>query len=87
MHPIKYLLIQRNGMYCMLCGKRCEYTDLEWHHKKWKCISLKENGTIDNSYANGLLLCTSCHKYVHTFSYYSEEYHNLMVSAEQHKKP
>lgn len=87
MHPIKYMLIKRNGTYCMLCGKHCEYPDLEWHHIKPKWLCMKQSGRIDNSYSNGLLLCTSCHKYVHTFSYYSEEYHTLMVSAENHKAP
>lgn len=87
MHPTKYMLIERNGMYCMLCGKRCEYEDLEWHHKKPKKICLKQKGVVDNSYSNGLLLCTACHKYVHTFSYNSEKYHTLMESAEQHKRP
>ena len=87
MHPTKHLLIQKNGMYCMLCGKKCEYDDLHWHHKKLKSITLKERGMIDNSYDNGLLLCVNCHKYVHQFSYYSEMYRTLMVSAEQHKLP
>ena len=50
MHPIKELLIKRNGMYCMLCGKHCEYEDLEWHHKKPKWLCMKENGVIDNTF-------------------------------------
>lgn len=86
MHPTKELLIQRNGMYCMLCGKKCKYDELEWHHIKWKSISLKQGEKIDNSYDNGALLCIQCHHYVHTFRYKSEEYHNLMLAIRSHKR-
>ena len=87
MHPVKELLIKRNGMYCMLCGKKCEYPDIEWHHIKWKSVTLRREGKIDNSYENGALLCTSCHHYVHTFSFYSDEYHDLMNVVRSHKAP
>lgn len=86
MHPTKELLIKRNGMYCMLCGKKCEYKDIEWHHIKWKSVSLRHKEPIDNSYDNGALLCKNCHHYVHTFKYYSDEYHDLMWVIRSHKR-
>ena len=87
MHPVKELLINRNGMYCMLCGKKCAYTEIEWHHIKWKSITRRREHKIDNSYDNGALLCAACHHYVHTFEYDSEEYRKLMSVVRSHKAP
>ena len=86
MHPVKRLLIDRNGMYCMLCGRKCKYQELEWHHIKWKSVSLHRGEKIDNSYDNTCLLCLECHKYVHTFRYNSDEYHDLMWVVRNHKR-
>ena len=87
MHPVKRLLIEKNGMYCMLCGRKCKYNEIEWHHIKPKHISLKRGEKIDNSYENTSLLCVTCHKYVHTFSYDSDEYQTMMVAVRSQKRP
>ena len=86
MHPTKELLIKRNGMYCMLCGQKCEYNELEWHHIKWKSVSLRRGEKVDNSYENGAILCVACHHYVHTFSYWSKEYDIMMGVVRSHKR-
>lgn len=78
MHPTKELLLKRNGMRCMLCGRIREYNQLEWHHIKWKSVSIRRGESIDNSYKNGAILCLDCHKYVHTFKYNSYNYKILM---------
>lgn len=87
MHPTKELLIQKNGLYCMLCCKKCKYRDLEWHHIKWKSVSRNRREPIDNSYDNGALLCINCHRYVHTLRYNSAKYKDLMWVVRSHKKP
>jgi len=87
MHPVKELLIERNGLYCMLCGRKCEYKEVEWHHIRWKSISKRHGEKVDNSYENTCLLCKDCHHYVHTFKYYSDEYNDLMWVIRSHKKP
>jgi len=87
MHPIKWLLIQRNGMYCMLCGKHCEPFDIQMHHIKPKWVCKKEHGVIDNTYSNVSLVCTNCHCYIHSFDYRSKEYQDLMMQIESHKMP
>lgn len=86
MHPIKELLIKRNGMYCMLCGKKCTYKQINWHHIKPKWYFRKRKQKIDNSYENTCLVCIPCHKYIHTFKYFSDEYQTLMVAIQSHKK-
>jgi len=87
MHPVKELLIKRNGLYCMLCGKKCEYHDINWHHIKPKYVSIRKGEKVDNSYENGSLLCVDCHSYVHTFTWKDDEYHDLMRVIQSHKKP
>ena len=70
----------------MLCGKKKPYRELQWHHIKWKCICKKE-GTIDDSYENGLLLCVMCHSYIHTLEYDSDKYRMLMKKAIENREP
>ena len=87
MHPVKQLLIERNGMYCMLCGKKCEYHEIQMHHIRPKWVCKKEDGKIDNSYCNTSLVCSTCHCYIHSFNYYSKEYHYLMEQIIRNKNP
>lgn len=87
MHPTKQLLIERNGMYCMLCGRKCTYRELNWHHITPKWVYHKKGIPVDNSYENGSLLCLDCHAYVHEFFYYSETYRLMMEDVKNHKKP
>jgi len=86
MHPTKAKLICRNGLRCMLCEKEFPYQQINWHHIKWKSICKKEHISIDNSYENGSLLCLNCHAFVHTFSYWSDEYQYYMDVIRQNKK-
>ena len=86
MHVTKQLLIERNGLRCMLCGKEFKYNDLYWHHIKPKHVSLKRGEHIDNSYENGCLLCSDCHDYVHLFDWQDEEYKALMAQIKENKK-
>lgn len=85
MHETKAILILKNGLRCMLCGKEVDYHRINWHHIKPKsvCKSLGEN--IDNSYENGSLLCLDCHAYVHTLDYESDEYKCAMDVVRKNK--
>lgn len=86
MHPIKQLLIERNGLKCMLCGKEVSYEQINWHHIKPKAVCKFYGEPIDNSYENGCLLCLDCHAFVHTFYYWSGEYQDLMDDIRQNKR-
>ena len=86
MHPTKELLIQNNGLRCMLCGKRVPYNCINWHHIIPKSECKWNNEPIDNSYENGSLLCLNCHAYVHTLDYSSQEYKKAMRIIRQNKK-
>lgn len=87
MHETKALLIKKNGLKCMLCGREVAYHEINWHHIKPKAICRKRKEPIDNSYENGALLCLSCHSYVHTLFYWSEEYKEATRIILSNKKP
>lgn len=86
MHPTKALLIERNGLRCMYCGRIVPYNQINWHHIKWKSICKYYHEEIDNSYENGALLCLDCHAFVHTFSYWSKEYQEAMDVIRRNKR-
>ena len=87
MHETKSLLIKRNGLRCMLCGRKVKYNELNWHHIKPKSVCKQHKEPIDNSYENGALLCLNCHSYVHTLNYWSKEYKEAMEKIQANKKP
>ena len=87
MHETKALLITNNGLRCMLCGKVVPYHEINWHHIKPKAVCKYYTEPIDNSYENGSLLCVKCHAYVHTLSYWSNQYQALMRKIRANKKP
>ena len=86
MHPTKQLLIQRNGLKCMLCGKEVKYEQINWHHLKPKAVCKYLGEEIDDSYDNGSLLCLSCHAYAHTLYYWSKEYADVTKLIRKNKK-
>ena len=86
MQPTKKELIERNGLRCMLCGREFDYCQINWHHIKPKAVCRHYNEKVDNSYANGSLLCLDCHAYVHTLYYWSNEYQNAMRIVKSNKK-
>ena len=86
MHDTKYELIKRNGLRCMLCGKEFPYHEINWHHIKPKAVCRYYHEPIDNSYENGSLLCLSCHAYVHSLYYWSNEYQSAMEIVRSNKK-
>lgn len=86
MHPTKQLLIQRNGLKCMLCGREVKYEQINWHHIKPKAVCKYLGEKIDDSYDNGSLLCLSCHAYVHTLYYWSKEYADITKLIRKNKK-
>lgn len=85
MHPTKQLLIERNGLKCMLCGKEVPYNEIQWHHIKPKAVCKYYNEPIDNTYENGALLCTDCHFLVHTIYYWDKRYEQLMKCIRKNK--
>lgn len=87
MHETKALLIVKNGLRCMLCGKEVPYNQINWHHIKPKAVCKYYGEPIDNSYENGALLCLECHAFVHQFYYWGKEYPELMERIKQNKKP
>lgn len=48
------------------------------HHIKPKYASKFDGEPIDDSYENGSLCCVECHRYIHLYSWWSREYHQLM---------
>ena len=86
MHPVKAEMISRNGLRCMLCGRIVPYECINWHHIKPKAICKYYKEPIDNSYDNASLLCLECHAYVHTLSYWSKEYKDLMDTVRRNKQ-
>jgi len=86
MHPTKQLLIERNGLKCMLCGQELPYKDIQWHHIKPKAVCKYLGEPIDDSYENGSLLCYDCHKLVHSIYYWDKKYGYLMRIIRKNKK-
>lgn len=86
MHETKALLIKRNGLRCMYCGRTVPYSQINWHHIKPKAVSKYYGEEIDNSYENGSLLCLDCHAFVHTLYYWSDEYREAMNVIRRNKK-
>lgn len=86
MHPIKQLLIERNGCKCMLCGQEVEYEQLNWHHIIPKSWCKRNNLPIDNSYDNAALVCANCHAYIHRFDYGDKAYEELTKKMRKNKK-
>lgn len=87
MHDTKALLITRNGLRCMLCGKQFPYRQLQWHHIIPKYVAKRDGGKPDDSYENGALLCLTCHMVVHDYTYWDKEYEELMKIIRSNKKP
>lgn len=87
MHPTKQLLIEKNGLRCMYCGRTVPYQYINWHHIKPKAVCKYYGQEIDNSYENGSLLCLDCHAFVHTLYYWSKEYQEAMQKILMNKKP
>lgn len=85
MHETKALLIMRNGLKCMGCGRETKLKDLQWHHIVPKYVSKQRNEPPDNSYENGSLLCIKCHGTIHKYLYWDEEYQLLCDLIEDNK--
>lgn len=85
MHETKALLIMRNGLRCMGCGKETKLKDLQWHHIVPKYVSRLNKQPPDNSYENGSLLCKSCHIQIHKYLYWDIEYQKLTDLIEDNK--
>lgn len=87
MHPTKQLLIEQNGLRCMLCGRSVPYAQINWHHIKPKAVCKYLGEEVDNSYENGSLLCLDCHAFVHTLYYWSDDYQAYMKRIITNRKP
>ena len=87
MHETKALLITKNGLRCMLCGKDVPYNQINRHHIKPKYISKMYGEVPDDSYANNCLVCVSCHAIIHQYDYFDEEYQEMMKIIEGNKAP
>lgn len=79
MHETKCILIDHHGLKCMLCKCETQLRKLQWHHIKPKYQSKREGQEPDNSYANGSLLCDTCHRKIHKFDWYSNEYQEFVA--------
>ncbi|MBQ8299908.1 MAG: HNH endonuclease [Clostridia bacterium] len=86
MHATKALLILRNGLRCMGCGKVAEYKDIQWHHIKPKYASKANHEPVDDSYENGSLLCKRCHIEIHKYLWWDMEYQLLTDLIEDNKR-
>ena len=85
MHETKALLIMRNGLKCMGCGKTVEYKDIQWHHLVPRYVFKINKQAPDDSYANSSLLCKRCHSTIHQYLYWDEEYQLLCDLIEDNK--
>ena len=86
MHETKRQLIMNNGLRCMYCGKEVEYKLINYHHIKPKYVSKMYSELPDDSYANGSLICVSCHAKIHQYAWWDKEYHEMMDVVRQNKK-
>lgn len=86
MHKTKELLIVRNGLRCMGCGKIVEYKDLHWHHLKPKYVSKINHEPPDDSYENGSLLCRRCHIEIHKYLWWEDEFQVMTSIVEGNKQ-
>ena len=86
MHPTKELLIERNGLRCMLCGREFPYKFLNRHHIRPKEDCKRKHEPIDDSYENGAMLCLDCHALVHCYKYGSWCYERFMEIIKHNKK-
>ena len=85
MHETKALLILRNGLRCMGCGRETKLKDLQWHHLVPKYVSKLNKQPPDDSYANSSILCKNCHIQIHKYLYWDEEYQLLCDLIEDNK--
>lgn len=85
MHETKALLIMRNGLYCMGCGRETKLKDLQMHHLVPKYVSKANHEPPDDSYENNSLLCISCHRTIHKYLYWDIEYQMLIDLIEDNK--
>ena len=86
MHETKALLIVRNGLRCMGCGREVELKDLQWHHIVPKYVSKVNKQPPDDSYENGALLCKRCHIEIHRYLFWEEEYQMLTDLIKDNKQ-
>ena len=84
--PVKYAMIEKNGLRCMLCGKYFHYEQINFHHIKPKYASKREGKQPDDSYENGSLVCTSCHARIHSYDWKDKEYIAFMAIIRKNKK-
>jgi len=85
MHETKALLIVRNGLRCMGCGRTVEYKDIQWHHIKPRYVYKAEHVVPDDSYENGALLCKRCHVELHRYLWWDDEYQLLTEAILENK--
>ena len=85
MHETKALLIMRNGLKCMGCGRETKLKELQWHHIVPKYVSKLNKQPPDNSYENSSLLCKRCHIQIHKYLYWDIEYQMLIDLIEDNK--
>ena len=86
MHETKALLITRNGLRCMACGKEVEYKNIHWHHIKPKYVFKANHEPVDNTYENSALLCIRCHIELHKFLWWDDEFQVITSIIEGNKK-
>ena len=85
MHETKALLITRNGLRCMGCGRVVSYKDIQWHHLVPKYVSKINKQPPDDSYENGSLLCIRCHVEIHKYLWWQDEFQLLTDLIEDNK--
>lgn len=69
---LRKLLIEKRGNKCELCGKE---------NNKKICLHHKDGRIWNNTEENGVLLCPSCHKKVHSVSKLTNKVENLLATV------
>ena len=86
MHETKAMLIVKFGLRCMACGKEVEYHNLHWHHLKPKYVSKANYELPDDSFENGSLLCKDCHREIHRYHWWQDEFQVMTSIIESNKE-
>ena len=77
MHITKKLLLMAHGDRCMMCGKYDKLKNLEWHHIVPSYVRRLDHLPPDDSLENGAILCKKCHKMLHMYWWWEDEYQLL----------
>lgn len=75
---VKDFLIQKHGKICIVCGKEPKGSYLVFHEKNFKPHDHITPNQIKNIWQNFVPLCRNCHRTLHHFKLYRENFEKLL---------